>query len=93
MQCDEPIVDVRYELNGAIIAVVLEHTGAYLYSTGPDAALKMHLKLPPRYEYCVVCGYCNLCYAMYCWSRLLCFVFILFSNCSSLISTCYYLYQ
>lgn len=48
MQCDEPIVDVRYELNGAIIVVVLEHTGAYLYSTGPDAALKMHLKLPPR---------------------------------------------
>jgi len=49
MQCDEPIVDVRYELNGAIIVVVLEHTGAYLYSTGPDSALKMHLKLPPRY--------------------------------------------
>jgi hypothetical protein len=48
MQCDEPIVDVRYELNGAIIVVVLQHTGAYFYSTDQAASLQMHLKLPPR---------------------------------------------
>lgn len=48
MQCDEAIVDVRYELNGQIIVVVLEHTGAYFYSTDSSSALRMHLKLPPR---------------------------------------------
>ena len=46
MQCEEAIVDVRYELGGQIIAVVLEHTGAYFYSTDSSSALRMHLKLP-----------------------------------------------
>lgn len=49
MQCEEAIVDVRYELNGQIIVVVLEHTGAYMYATDPTSELRMHLKLPPRY--------------------------------------------
>lgn len=48
MQCEEPIVDVRYELGGRIIVVVLEHTGAYLYSTDASAEMRMHLKLPSR---------------------------------------------
>lgn len=48
MQCEEPIVDVRYELGGQVIVVVLEHTGAYFYGTDASAELLMHLKLPSR---------------------------------------------
>lgn len=48
MQCEEPIVDIRYELGGRIIAVVLEHTGVYMYATDPSSELRVHLKLPSR---------------------------------------------
>jgi hypothetical protein len=50
MQCEEAIVDISFELNGRVIVVVLEHTGAYIYSTDEDSALRMHLKLPNRLE-------------------------------------------
>lgn len=56
MECEEAIVDVRYELDGQVIALTLENSGVYFYGTtteeesddndAPD--LLMHLKLPQR---------------------------------------------
>lgn len=48
MDCEEAIVDVRFELGGDAIAVTLEHSGAYLY-VAETCELMVHLTLPARY--------------------------------------------
>lgn len=49
MECEECIVDVSYELDGQVVAVVLEHSGCYFYSTMDYSnELLMHLELPSR---------------------------------------------
>lgn len=42
---DEPVVDIRFEANGAITAVVLQESGVYLYRSG-DFHLLQHCPLP-----------------------------------------------
>lgn len=55
MECEEAIVDVRYELDGQVVALTLENSGVYFYGTteGSDdddvPDLLMHLQLPQRY--------------------------------------------
>ena len=45
LQCDEAIVDVRFELDGDAIAVTRLTSGVYLYAV-IDRRLLMHLTLP-----------------------------------------------
>jgi len=52
MECEEAIVDVRYELDGQVVALTLENSGVYFYGTTDEShdapELLMHLKLPQR---------------------------------------------
>ena len=56
MECEEAIVDVRYELDGQVIALTLENSGVYFYGTTEESnedapELLMHLELLQRYLY------------------------------------------
>lgn len=33
LECNEDVIDVRFEMHGNIIAICLEKTGVYLYAT------------------------------------------------------------
>lgn len=66
LQCDDRVVDIRYEIHGDIISLTLEHSGTYFYANDGSFAALGSCRIPKKQlVHCHVTAYTSILYRVY----------------------------